>query len=213
MHIYKLTQKYKITPIWSTTLCTLYKSLVRSHLEYTCPLWNPSKISDIVTLEEVQRAFLSKVVGFQHLSYWDRLRKLGMMSLQRRRERYIIIQMWKILNQKAPNDINVQFNPPSRRGITAQVPLLNRSSSIRHQTRYDNSFAVLGPRLWNVLPPHLTLCTALSTFKNALTKFVRSFPDTPPVRGSCNVNGNSILDWNKNNAEALRRRSADLMTL
>ena len=26
---------------------TLYKSLIRSHLEYCCPLWDPSKIGDI----------------------------------------------------------------------------------------------------------------------------------------------------------------------
>ena len=31
-------------------MVTLYKSLVRSHLEYCCPLWHPSKISDIELL-------------------------------------------------------------------------------------------------------------------------------------------------------------------
>ena len=28
-------------------MLTLYKSLVRSHLEYCCPLWHPDKIKDI----------------------------------------------------------------------------------------------------------------------------------------------------------------------
>ena len=42
------------------------------------------------------------------------------------------------------------FMAPSRRGIRSVVPSLNRQSSRRNQTLYDNLFAVLGPRLWNI---------------------------------------------------------------
>ena len=31
----------------TTIMLTLYKSMVRSLVEYCCPLWHPSKISDI----------------------------------------------------------------------------------------------------------------------------------------------------------------------
>ena len=41
---------------------TLYKSMVRSKLEYCCPLWSPSAVSDILKLEKVQRVFTSKWV-------------------------------------------------------------------------------------------------------------------------------------------------------
>ena len=100
------------------TMLTLYKSLVRSHLEYCCPLWNTSKISDIQQIEGAQRTFTSKIWGVQHLDYW-----------QRRRERYIIIHMWKILHQRCSNDHGINFSTPSRHGIKATIPSLSKSST------------------------------------------------------------------------------------
>ena len=195
-------------------MCTLYKSLVRSHLEYCCPLWNPAKQADIQLLEEVQRSFTSKIWGVNNLNYWDRLKALKLMSLQRRRERYIIIQMWKILNDSCPNDINARFMAPSRRGIQCVVPPLNRQSSRRNQTLYDNSFAVLGPRLWNTLPAELTQLTGKEAFKHRLTKFMFSFPDEPAVSGYSSSNGNSMLNWCSGEADRmLLGWSGNLMTL
>ena len=45
------------------TLMTLYKSLVRSKLEFCCPLWHTNKTEDIVKLETIQRSFTSKIEG------------------------------------------------------------------------------------------------------------------------------------------------------
>jgi hypothetical protein len=53
------------------TMMTLYKSLVRSHLEYCCPLWNCSKNKDIQLLEGIQQTFTSKIDGLHHLNYWQ----------------------------------------------------------------------------------------------------------------------------------------------
>ena len=129
-------------------MLTLYKTMVRSHLEYCCPLWNPSKIGDIQILEAVQRSFTSRIHGFQHLDYWQRLKALNLMSLQRRRERYILVMMWKCLNQHCPNSLNISFKYSERKGNVAALPQLVKDSPARFQTCYDASFAVMadGPK-------------------------------------------------------------------
>ena len=63
-------------------LLTLYKSIVRSRLKYSCPVLNPSSMQDIKKLESTQRAFTRYISGCQVLPYWDRLKKIGLMSLQ-----------------------------------------------------------------------------------------------------------------------------------
>ena len=67
-------------------MMTLYTTYVRSQLEYCSLLWNPQNIEDIELIEGVQRSFTSKISGVNHLNYWDRLKQLNLMSLQRRRE-------------------------------------------------------------------------------------------------------------------------------
>ena len=46
------------------TMITLYKSLIRSRLEFCCPLWHTNKVEDIVAIESIQRSFTSKIEGF-----------------------------------------------------------------------------------------------------------------------------------------------------
>ena len=67
-----------------TSMMTLYKSFVRSKIEYCCPLWHSRKIADIQMIESLQRTFTSKIVGMEGLDYWQRLKKLHLLSLQRR---------------------------------------------------------------------------------------------------------------------------------
>ena len=183
-------------------MLTLYNSLVRSKLEYCCPLWNPSSVADIQKLEKVQRVFTSKVSGCKELDYWERLKALKIQSLQRRRERYIIIHTWKILNNLTNNDIGISFTDTensSRSGISATVPPVPRKVPSKVATLYENSFAVQAPKLWNCLPKNVKGALTLSSFKGSLGEFLNQIPDMPPTTGYTGVNHNSILDWAKQN--------------
>ena len=173
----------------------LYKSLIRSRVEYSCPLWDPSKVGDIQTIEGIQREFTRRIAGMSNLTYWERLGHLKLQSLQRRRERYSIIHVWKILNDICPNDINMGFKEHQRNGIRVVIPTLDTKASKAATTLYDNSFAVKAGRLWNTLPKEVNQMTEMSRFKEKLGIFLNKIPDKPPVRGYSTSNRNSILDW------------------
>ena len=86
-----------------TTMLTLYNALVRSRLEYCCEIWSPHLNKDINYIENIQRSFTFKISGMKEFNYWQRLKKLKLMSLQRRREKMIVSHVWKIKNGHFPN--------------------------------------------------------------------------------------------------------------
>ena len=159
-HTKKMTAGARKMAVWALgafrdrsvlTMMTLFKSLVRSKLEYCYPLWDPAKICEIQLIENVQKQFTKRISGMSDFDYWDRLKKLNLMSLQRRRERYSIIHLWKMQNDKAPNNIGLEFYTSLRLGIRIAIPKFNHVAQTSYSTAYDNSFGIKAARLWNLL--------------------------------------------------------------
>ena len=149
-----------------TVMMTLFKSMVRSKLEYCCPVWDTTKAGDIVALENIQRHFTKRILSCSDLNYWDRLKRLKLLSLQRRRERYKIIHVWKLLNGLAPNDISMDFYTHERHGIKVRIPRFNYKAQRSVSTAYENSFGVRAGQLWNILPKQINQIATLEEFKN-----------------------------------------------
>ena len=133
-------------------LITLFKTLVLPILEYGCILWHPHYQYDINNLEEVQRAFTRKIKGLSTCNYWERLKALNIFSLERRRERYIILYTFKIIFGTVPNPGISWCRTITRRGRLIDVPKLKSSVSHKGSTLKYYSFRFVCARLFNCLP-------------------------------------------------------------
>ena len=78
----------------------LYPVLIRPHLEYCVQVWSPHWVKDINLVEGVQRRATKLVPELKHLSYEERLKRLDLTTLEERRTRGDLLEMYKIIMGK-----------------------------------------------------------------------------------------------------------------
>merc|ERR1712082_102667 len=181
-------------------MITLFTSIIRPKVEYGCQIWSPTKRQELVEIEMVQRQFIKRIDGMRDLSYPEQLKKLKLYSLERRRERYLIIYIWKMMEMLVPVCIDLKRRNKDRNGRSIKLPPLNRNASARVKTLREGSFFVRSVKLFNVLPRRIRDLRGCSKekFKGQLDKFLMGLPDAPLIPGytaSSPAGGNSVVDW------------------
>ena len=116
------------------------------------------------------------VVGLNFTSYEGKMAELGITSLQERRIRGDMIQVWKYLHGHNPGG-DALFRQVDEQPVRVSRHTAKIWNICRVESNLDtrkNFFTVRCVNKWNNLPRHVQGAEDLNGFKNAYDKFVRS---------------------------------------
>ena len=143
---------------------TAYKAIIRPHLEYASPSWNPYTSRNINKIEAVQRRAARFVLGNYNYSptsglTYDIHHRLKWIPLPHRRALYDLALFYKIRS----NMININF-PPIVQPSSRQP---NRYLHIQalHSDAYKYNFFNSTIRTWNIIPNQALSSANITHFK------------------------------------------------
>ena len=157
----------------STIMVPLFKSIIRPIIEYANVAWCPNKRKHIDRIEKLQRHFTKRISGMRKLSYYERLQKLKLPSLEFRRVRGDLIEVYKMTH-----------NYYDTKSIKSLLTLTSTDSPTR-----TNGFKLFKPRVntyihfftnriinkWNGLPSDLVNADGLNAFKNKVDTLLKDY--------------------------------------
>jgi len=150
------------------TLLQLYKTLVRPHLEYCTVVWSPHYKKDKDLLEKVQHRLTRMIPGLRCKEYAERLRILGLWTLEERRNRADLIEVFKMWKGQSAVNFENFFEPDTNSRTRGHSLKLRK-----HHCRLDLRHHFYSERVinkWNSLDQQTIDSTTLNNFKQNLTR-------------------------------------------
>ena len=153
-----------------------FQAYVLPKLMYCSSSWSPCLRRDIDVIEKVQRHYTKSICGLRDMSYDDRLRELGALTLLNRRTYADMLLVYKCLHGM----INCS---PASLGLTLAVSN-TRSDGCRliqqrvKNKRHGSAFSCRASSTWNKLPSDIVCSKSLHMFKSRLHKHLLSSVST-----------------------------------
>ena len=153
----------------------LYKSLVRPHIEYATQIWRPYKQGQINLIEGVQRRATRMIEGLGGVPYRQRLKRCNLISLEMRRLRSDLIQVFKIISGIDDIPINDLFTITQTRTRGHQHKLYKKHCRLDAR-KYFFSQRIINE--WNSLPEEIVNSLSVNEFKAKLQPLIEKHRDT-----------------------------------
>ena len=153
----------------TNVLKKLYVSLVRPHLEYAVPIWDPYTAKDCDLVDSVQRFAGRVCLKSWDIGYPEILNSLNLPSLETRRKVQKLILLYKFVNNLALfPEAPLTFRTVNYPYSTRNVHDLSFCNLHGHTLQYLHSYFPDTIKLWNTLPYNIISCKSLGAFKHAL---------------------------------------------
>ena len=129
-------------------------------------IWNPYLKKDIECIEKIQRRATKLVHCFDKMPYEQRLKALGLYSLQRRRLRGDLTETYKILTGKEMIKSDQLFQKATTTELRGHSLKLYKNSSRLELRKHSFSQRIVDH--WNKLPDDVVSTATILTFKRRL---------------------------------------------
>ena len=151
----------------------IYKTLVRTRLDYASSVCALYKMKYIEKIESVQKRVTKQFPAMKNLSYPERLKKLGLPTLAYRRIRGDLIEVYTIIKRCYDREDSSFLKLMNETGLRYSSRI--NSNKIVHQHVKSNkrkyAFTLWVSRIWNKLPDTVVNAPTLNTFKNRLDRY------------------------------------------
>mgnify|MGYP003529753736 FL=1 len=150
----------------------LYKALVRPKLEYCVQAWRPYLKTNIENMEKVQHRATKMIEECKTFKYEDRLVQTGLTTLEERRTRGDLIEVFKMIKGLNKADYRRFFTIVHNSRTRG-----HRFKIVKNRSRLDIRKHFFSQRVvneWNALPEIVVESESVNGFKNSYDKYFKN---------------------------------------